>query len=402
MELKLPEPKTILRCSKLMPKELLKLAMESISVGIGAPLLSNDDAVIPAMVEAGYSVDDVYEYMTAACWEPLIAGKSCDANNMSHLEFAVPFIEMLNHEDMESINSIEVFIECYERYLRIYIGKLLNNLSRIEFDDDPLLSLFSVESLTKNEYITKGARYKNIGLTGVGIGNVINSILSVKKLVFEEHKFSLIQLNDMRKENYKGHEEVIVLLKELYPCYGSDDESVVDITNRIVDVTSDEFYNHKTRGGGIFKFGLSAPSYVQASQKIAATFDGRKDGEPLIVHISSAGNVSTTELLSFSSKLHYGGNRINGNVVDVILQPRVLIENLDKYLSMVSIALEEGIFQLQFNVVDSETLINAKNHPEQFPHLIVRVWGFSAYFKELPEEYKDILISRAIESEKVA
>ena len=51
------------------------------------------------------------------------------------------------------------------------------------------------------------------------------------------------------------------------------------------------------------------------------------------------------------------------------------------------------------NVLDSKTLIAAKANPKLFPNLIVRVWGFSAYFNDLPEEYKDVLIKRALESE---
>ena len=63
-------------------------------------------------------------------------------------------------------------------------------------------------------------------------------------------------------------------------------------------------------------------------------------------------------------------------------------------------AIEVGFFELQLNVVSSKTLIEAKKNPELFPDLIVRVWGFSAYFKDLPEEYQDVLIQRAIDNEK--
>ena len=54
---------------------------------------------------------------------------------------------------------------------------------------------------------------------------------------------------------------------------------------------------------------------------------------------------------------------------------------------------------MQMNVLSSKTLIEAKLHPEQFPNLIVRVWGFSAYFKDLPEEYKEVIIQRALKNE---
>ena len=54
---------------------------------------------------------------------------------------------------------------------------------------------------------------------------------------------------------------------------------------------------------------------------------------------------------------------------------------------------------MQMNVVDSKILIKAKENPEEFPNLIVRVWGFSAYFNDLPEEYQDLLIARALKNE---
>lgn len=52
-------------------------------------------------------------------------------------------------------------------------------------------------------------------------------------------------------------------------------------------------------------------------------------------------------------------------------------------------------FQLQLNMLDRQVLVDAKSHPEKYPDLVVRVWGFSAYFNDLPEEYKDNLIARA-------
>lgn len=78
------------------------------------------------------------------------------------------------------------------------------------------------------------------------------------------------------------------------------------------------------------------------------------------------------------------------------------MQNSPKYAALLRAGFEAGIFQLQMNVVDSKTLIAAKADPALFPNLVVRVWGFSVYFNDLPEEYKDVLIARTIESEKVA
>ena len=66
------------------------------------------------------------------------------------------------------------------------------------------------------------------------------------------------------------------------------------------------------------------------------------------------------------------------------------------------LCIKKGFFELQMNVVSSKTLLEARRYPEDFPNLIVRVWGFSAYFKDLPEDYKDVLIARALRNEAVS
>ena len=160
-----------------------------------------------------------------------------------------------------------------------------------------------------------------------------------------------------------------------------------------------EFEKYSTKQGGKFKFGLSSPGYVWCGKETPATFDGRKDGEPFATHISCDLALPTTELIQFGMKLDYRENRFNGNVLDFFVTPDFLKKNQEKYKQLLRASFSNGLYQLQMNVVDSKTLIAAKENPELFPNLVVRVWGFSAYFNDLPEEYKELLINRALESE---
>lgn len=402
-ELKLPDPKVLLRCTADMPEDLLELAIDCISTGIGAPLLSNDDVVIPAMVSCGYDEADAYNYGTAACWEPLIPGLSCDANNIASLDFAIPLVELFESESFVKSDSIERIVGLYTDELKKHIRDLLTPLTKLEFEEDPLLSLLSVSSLERKKDITRGgAKYYNFGLTSVGLGCVVNSLLNIKKLVFDENRYSLFELNEKRHNNFAGDDALVTELKDLYPAYGSDDDYVIRLTKYLMSVTSTEFSKYSTKYGGKFKVGLSSPNYISGAGKIPATLDGRKQGEPFSVHISSSKAIPTTELLSFAMKLDYNDNRLNGNVVDFFTTPSFIKQNMHKFASLLRSSFSGGIFQLQMNVVDSKTLIAAKADPKLFPELVVRVWGFSAYFNDLPEEYKDVLIARAIESEKVA
>ena len=402
-ELRLPDPKILLRCTADMPEGLLELAVDCIATGIGAPLLANDDTIITAMISCGYAPNDVYNYGTSACWEPLIPGLSFEPNNIASLNFAELFVRMAGSPEFDAAKSTEDVISLYENALREYIKGLLTPLTTKTFEEDPLLSLLSPLCLERGKDITRGgAKYNNMGLTSVGLGSVVNSILNLDKLVFAEGRFTLRDLNKARRGNFAGEDELIEELKGLSPAFGSDSEAVVALTKRLIAFTSAEFKKYKTPYGGVFKFGLSSPSYISGANKVPATFDGRRDGEPFSVHISSASAIPTTELLSFAMKLDYGENRLNGNVIDFITSPGMLQQNREKYAALLRAGFAGGIFQLQMNVVDSKTLIAAKADPTLFPNLVVRVWGFSAYFNDLPEEYKDVLIRRAIESEKVA
>ena len=403
MELKLPDPKVLLRVSKNMPDDLLSLAVECIATGIGAPFLSNDDKVIPALIQYGYDAEDAYNYATSACWEPLIIGKSCDQNNIQTINFCKPFFDYIESDEFEKCKCIKDVKNGYQVYLADYIKKLLSLLDEKIFEEDPVLTLFSPEVLKSGKDIVRGgAKYSNLGLTSVGLSTVVNSILNIDQFVYKDGRYSLHELNEIRKQNFEGNEELRKELDERIRAFGKDDEEVISLTNELLRFVSSEFHGHHTKLGGQYKFGLSSPNYIVDARNIGATFDGRKSGIPFGTHISGKNGLSPTELISFASQLDYNDNRINGNVVDFILTPGFVQENLNKVVALIKGGIKQGFYQLQINVVESKTLIEAQKHPNKFPNLIVRVWGFSAYFKDLPKEYQDNLINRAIEAEQTA
>jgi formate C-acetyltransferase len=238
-------------------------------------------------------------------------------------------------------------------------------------------------------------------MTSVGLSTVVNSLLNIEQLVFVQKAFTLNELNDKRKENFENDIELRELLNRGSINFGNDDEHVIELLNGIMKHISGVFDAHRTKLGGHYKYGLSSPNYVIDGSGMPATFDGRKAGDPFGVHISGKNGLAPTELMSFASRLDYNGNRINGNVVDFIVSPVLFKENFEKAFTLIKSGIDLGFYQLQINVVESKTLIEAKANPELFPNLVVRVWGFSAYFNDLPAEYQDNLIKRAIEAEMI-
>ena len=91
----------------------MELSLRCIKTGIGCPLFSNDDVIIPKLIEFGYEEQDAYNYVTSACWEPLMVGKATEQNNIDSLVYMNPLTELLDNEDVEKLTTYEEFIKKY-------------------------------------------------------------------------------------------------------------------------------------------------------------------------------------------------------------------------------------------------------------------------------------------------
>ena len=399
MKLHITEPKVFLRYSKNIPDDLFELAMKSIATGIGSPFLSNDDVVIQKLIDFGYESNSAFNYCASACWEPLIIESSADLNNIAAYNFAVPFDMMMLDETCFQL-QFDQLLDLYENYLKKYTEEIIKPLEKLEFEEDPLLSLASIIVLRGGKDITKnGAKYNNLGFTSVGMSSVVDSFINIKDLVYDKKEYTIEELICARNKDFNDNPELKQKFISNKVGFGTDNDIAVELTNRFMKTASEEISNYHTFYDGKFKIGYSSPFYITEANRGGATFDGRQEGDPFNVHISSRKKVTPVELLNFASQLDYSKNVINGNVVDFILQPSIINSNLHKVSLMIKKAFEIGVYQMQINVIDSSTLINAKKNPELFTNLIVRVWGFSAYFNDLPEEYQDLLIRRVQESE---
>ena len=390
-KLQIPDPKVLVRVSYKTPKKLYEKSLNCIKTGIGCPLLSNDEVVIKALNSSYYDEEDSYNYVTSACWEPLIVGKSFDQNNLINIEFLEPLNRL--SKNIKNFKSYEELIEKYDCEMKKYLDELVNELNKLEFQEDIIMSILNNSCLTSGKDISKGgAKYNNYGLLSLGLSDTVDSLLLIKKYVFDDKSISIDELNAKRINEQLSEYKI-------KKGFGSDSEEIIDLTNRIMDMVSSKLSKYVNNLGGSFKFGLSSPGYISNSNDKEATFNGKKANTPYSVHISSNIPTAYTELIKFAGSLDYCCNKYNGNVVDFVVPPSFIEDNYDKFLSFLEISTKVGYFQMQMNVVSSKTLIEAKKDPEKFPNLIVRVWGFSAYFNDLPEEYKDVLINRAKESE---
>ena len=397
-KLHLPDPKLLLRCVKNMPKELMELSMACNATGIGSPLFSNDDIVIQKLMDFGYEAKDAYNYGVSACWEPLSIGNSLEQNNLANVEYGSCMHQVLVDEMLSECSTFDDVLNVFYKKLEDNSIQIKTGLDKIVWEDDPLLSLMMG---LKTDISKGGAKYNDYGILSVGMSAAVNSLLNIKKFVFEEHKYTLKDVQKIVLDNYQDSDKDLLLFSKNENGYGTESEEAISLTNQIISKTESFFKDYRNKFGGKVKFGLSSPGYLMIGQNCGATLDGRKAGEPFQTHISRDKGEPLTEIMNFESKLKFTGTSANANVLDVMVPSSLLKDNVDKFTTYMIAGIKAGIFQLQMNVMSYAQLVDAKAHPEKYPNLIVRVWGFSAYFNDLPEEYKDHLINRAKQMEHI-
>lgn len=404
-ELKLSDPKIVLRVSDDTPRDLIEWALEAINNGKANIIFSNDEIVIDKMVEFGYDKRDANDYAVSTFCEVTSVGKGLEQNNLAFISFLKPLNEFFDNETsqvLEMIDNYDELFNSYKYYLKREIENVLNSLDNIEWNEDPLLSLF-IDGCNENGLdISKGvAKYNHYGITTVSLANTVNSLYNIKRLVFEEFYYSLDELNKIRKSKFKKDRKTNIsnYLRTMIPCFGMDNKEIVNITNEVLSFFEACIEDYANDFGGKIKYGLSSPSYIVSGENLSASFDGRNNGEPFNPNISLDSAGDFTEIIRFASKIYLSSERINGNVIDIILKPDFIKGNVDEMADFIISSVKLGFFQLQLNVLDSKTLIEAKENPELHPNLIVKIWGFSTYFNDLPKEYQDFIINRALSNE---
>lgn len=191
----LPDPKILLRVSKKTPRDLIDLAVECIGTGIGSPLFANDDIIIPQLIDFGYDTDDAYNYVTSACWEP-IPGNSFEQNNIAHINFVEPFDLISKKEIMSEITSYEQYFGLYKKYLKVHTDSVCSSLNNIVWEFDPLVSAFlKTCRSSRTDVSIGGGKYNNYGVLTNGLSNAVNSLLTLKKIVFDQKKYSLMDFD---------------------------------------------------------------------------------------------------------------------------------------------------------------------------------------------------------------
>ena len=138
--------------------------------------------------------------------------------------------------------------------------------------------------------------------------------------------------------------------------------------------------------------------YLWHANELGASPDGRRKGEPFGTNYSPSLFAKISGPLSVIksfSKQHFE-NSINGGPLTLEFAESMFndSDSLSKVAMLVKAYIDMGGHQLQLNAVNSALMKDAQENPQNHRQLVVRIWGWSAYFVELDKEYQDHVIRR--------
>ncbi|MBO4528236.1 MAG: hypothetical protein J5743_11440 [Victivallales bacterium] len=402
------------------PPELLEKACKLVLRGGGIPFFFNDKCFIHALNKRGISLTDARNYSPIGCVELTIPGKAV-SRAVSGWFSLLKVLELTIHGGYDVFHKQQTFIHCkkleeygtFEEFYRAYLTNMeylaermvyfcrRGEISQREFGAQILFSLLTDDCVHNGREINdRGAHYNWHSVCLMGIPNTADSLMVLKKEIFETHHWDATEFRKMLEADFEGHETERLQLKNSVPKYGNGIQEVDDLAARLGRDFIAVMDRLSEPGSQFFVHLFSFLQNVYAGQKIAATPDGRHSGESFAYSLSAApGNDKsgvTRMLESLGRQPHE--EAAGGSAAIIDLHPSLFKNGVDgpKLLAELirTAFFKLGVGQLQWNVVTAEDMQRAQDDPEHYGNLQVRVAGYSQMFKLIERNLQNHLIAR--------
>jgi formate C-acetyltransferase len=231
--------------------------------------------------------------------------------------------------------------------------------------------------------------------------NVTTDVLTrdIENYVFDEKTVSGAELLEALHNNFEGQEALLYKLRNETPKMGDNEELPDSMAVQLLNWSADAAEGRRNERGGVIRVGTgSAMFYIDHAKALYASADGRRKDESFgtnfspSLYVRSKGPFSVIQ--SFSKCPVDRAN--NGGPLTMEFHSTVFDteEGVEGVAALVKAYIDMGGHQLQLNSINRDRLLDAQAHPENYGSLIVRIWGWSAYFVELEKKFQDHLIAR--------
>lgn len=461
----LPQPSFSVRVWNGSPHEFLIRAAELTRTGIGFPAYYNDEVIIPALQSRGLTLADARDYNIIGCVEPQKAAKTDGWHDAAFFNMCRP-LEMVFSDgkdkgvqvgprtgEVETLRTYRDFEEAYRKQMNYFIELLVNadnaiDVAHAERCPLPFQSSMVEDCIGRGKSLQEGgAVYNFTGPQGFGIANIADGMYAVKKLVFEEKKYTLgffkqaldanfgmdmdeamavkltvrvaseaarserlvtekdiqaiyrtVKQNSASEEEKRQYRQLLDDITAL-PKFGNDDDEVDSFAREMAYTYTRPLERYGNPRGGMYQAGLYPVSAnVPLGAQTGATPDGRLAFTPIADGVSPAAGRDekgpTAAANSVARLDHYIAS--NGTLFNMKFHPSALEgrAGLESFVALIRGYFDQKGSHMQFNVVSRETLRDAQKHPERYRSLVVRVAGYSALFTTLSKSLQEDIINR--------
>ena len=416
-EMRLLQPSSMVQVSKKNPDRFVKRALKIVRTGFGQPSIFNTDAIVQELVRQGKSIQDAREGGASGCVEAGAFGR--EAYFLTGYFNLPKVLEITLHDgidpqsgkrlgpatgDPAAFASFAELFAAFKRQLRHFIDIKIRGNNLIEQINArhmpvPFLSLLIDDCIASGrDYNAGGARYNTAYVQGVGLGTLTDALTAIKVHVYDHNTIGMPDFLEALAADFAGHEKFRRQLLDDTPKYGNDDDTADDIMRMVFEAYFDAVDNRPNTRGGVHRINLLPTTcHVYFGSVIGALPDGRKAGRPLsegISPVQGADRNGPTAVTRSAAKIDH--IRTGGTLLNQRFLPQVLADDtgITKLAQLVRTYFRMDGHHIQFNVVDSATLARAKQSPDDYRDLIVRVAGYSDYFVDLTEALQDEIIRR--------
>ncbi len=420
-EMKLVQPNSNVTISKKTPAKFLKRACEVSRMGWGQPAFYNTEAQIMELINAGKNLEDARRGGSSGCVETGAWGSEAYILT-GYLNIPKVFqLTLFNGFDQYSGKQIGLklgYAKDFKTYEELWdaFKKQLEHIVNIKIRGNnvieqlyaqempaPCLSVVTNDCISNaKDYNAGGARYNTNYIQGVGIGTITDCLASIKYNVYDKQNFTMEELIEAMEHDFEGYDAIYRMVHDKTPKYGNDDDYADDIMQDVFELYRSSITGRPNMKGG--KYGvdmLPTTCHVYFGDVILATPNGRKAHKPVSEGISpekSADTNGPTAVIKSCAKMDHLATA--GTLLNQKFTPDVVAgeEGLDHMASLIRSYFSMDGHHIQFNVIDKQTLIDAQNNPEEYKDLLVRVAGYSDFFRNLSKPLQDEIIERTEQS----
>ena len=408
-----------LLCAENAPRDIIEQAFRCIRAGKNSIVLMSDKRIVEALVKQGAEHKDAVRYHVVGCYECGAEGElTCSCNARVNIPKALELAlnggkdmltgKRIGLENGGHFETFQALCEEFERQLA-YLCKCAMTITDLyeahyaKIHSAPFLSGTYTSALQRGGdlYLDQAARYNNSSLNAVGLATATDSLAAIRKVVFEDKTVTLPALIEILRTDWNGKEPLRLMMKNKCPKYGQGDAKADDVAKRIVDVLSCAVSYQPNAKGGKWRLGLFSIDWRwEFGERTAASADGRRSGETLSQNTSAsfgADKAGATAHLLSAARLDTSKTP-NGAIVDIDLHSSAVRgqNGIHALVASLKTYFELGGFAVHYNVLDTNTLMDAKKNPEKYPTLQVRLCGWNVLFSSLSEKEKDEFISRSM------